>query len=120
MYGHKIRLIRIARGLSQEDVAKRLGIKQNTYSNIETNTQKESDEQLQKIAELFGVSIEDIKSPEPIIMNFHNSPHSNGITGNISHNHNASDELIAQLTLQLQQKDSQISFLQELVKNLQK
>lgn len=119
MYGHKIRMIRIARGLSQEDVARRLGIAQNSYSKIETNTQKESEEQLVKIAELFGVSIEDIKSPEPIVMHFHNSPNS-GNTGPVSNLTSVSDELISQLTYQLQQKDQQIQFLQDLIKSMQK
>ena len=109
MYGTKIRLIRLSRGLNQEGVAQQLGIKQNAYSKIETNQSKASDAMVEKLATIFGVSAEDIKSPEPVIINFHNSPQSNGVNnGEIK---NQSEQLLQQLTQQLAIKDKQIEEL---------
>jgi transcriptional regulator with XRE-family HTH domain len=108
MYGTKIRLIRLSRGLNQEGVAKELGIKQNAYSKIETNQSKISDE---KLATIFGVSAEDIKSPEPIIINFHNSPQSNGAVINHGEIKNQNEQLLEQLSQQLAIKDKQIEQL---------
>lgn len=112
MYGTKIRLIRLSRGLNQEAVAKELGIKQNAYSKIETNQSKLSDATIEKLATIFGVSAEDIKSPEPIIINFHNSPQSNGGVGvNNDEAKNQNEQLLQQLTQQLAVKDKQIEEL---------
>jgi transcriptional regulator with XRE-family HTH domain len=109
MIGNKIRIIRLNRGLNQETVARELGITQNAYSKIETNQSKISDETIEKLANLFGVSSEDIKSPEPVIVNFHNSPQSNGVNnGEIRH---YNEQLLLQLTQQLLVKDKQIEEL---------
>jgi|688.fasta_scaffold65441_4 transcriptional regulator with XRE-family HTH domain len=112
MYGTKIRLIRLSRGLNQEAVAQKLGIKQNAYSKIETNQGKISDAMVDKLADIFGVAAEDIKSPEPIIINFHNSPQSNGAVGvNNGEVKNQNEQLLQQLTQQLAIKDKQIEEL---------
>ena len=109
MYGTKIRLIRLSRGFNQEGVAQQLGITQNAYSKMETNHSKISDEMMEKLATVFGVSAEDIKSPEPVIINFHNSPQSNGVNNGEIKNH--SEQLLQQLTNQLTVKDKQIEEL---------
>lgn len=109
MYGTKIRLIRTSRGMNQEEVAKKLGILQNAYSKIETNQSKVSDAMVEKLAAIFGVSAEDIKSPEPVIINFHNSPQSNGVNNGEIKNQN--EQLLQQLTQQLAIKDKQIEEL---------
>jgi transcriptional regulator with XRE-family HTH domain len=70
MYGEKIRLIREIRGFSQENVAAKLGILQNTYSRIETNSSKLNSAMLVKIAEVLEVSPMDILSTQPSIVNF--------------------------------------------------
>jgi transcriptional regulator with XRE-family HTH domain len=116
MYGTKIRMIRLSRGLSQEVVAKQLDILQNAYSKIETNHTKVSDEMVEKLATIFGVSAEDIKSPEPVIINFHNSPQSNGVNNGEIKNQN--EQLLQQLTQQLAIKDKQIEELMALNKLL--
>ncbi len=75
MYGAKITVIRLARGYTQDFLARQLNIEQTSYSKIEHDIKvKVSDELLGKIAVALGVTIEDIKSPTPIIMNFHNNP----------------------------------------------
>lgn len=75
MYGSKIAAIRLTRGYTQDYVAKSIGVDQRTYSRIEKDEKVIVDDMmLEKIAQTLGVSKEDIKSPTPIIMNFHNSP----------------------------------------------
>ena len=51
MHGQKIRIIRELRGFSQEYLANKLGIAQNSYSKIETNRTKLNTEMLTKIAD---------------------------------------------------------------------
>lgn len=106
MYGNKIRIIRLCRGLSQEDVAKKLGIIQNAYSKIENNHTKLSEGLLQQLADIFGVSIADIKSPEPIIISFHNTGNVNG-----EGNRHVNEKLVQELSNQLLEKDKQIQQL---------
>ncbi len=70
MYGEKIKMIREIRGFSQEHMANRLDIAQNTYSRIETNQTKLTAELLARVAKELGVSPVDILSSEPAIVNF--------------------------------------------------
>jgi transcriptional regulator with XRE-family HTH domain len=95
--------------MTQEIVAQKIGTSQHAYSKIENGSSKISDETLDKIARLFGVSIEDLKSPEPVIINFNNSPQSSSYNkGEIIY---ASEQLLTQLTQQLKEKDKQIEML---------
>ncbi len=115
MYGTKITSIRLARGYTQEYVAKQIGLDQQSYSKIEKdNKVKVSDELLSKIAEVLGVSIEDIKSPTPIIMSFHNSPYS----GQITNSNNTDAQLIEALRNELQEKNEQLKEKDEQIKAL--
>lgn len=107
----QIRIIRLSRGLNQEAVAQKLGITQNAYSKIESNQSKLSEENIKKLATIFGVSVEDIKSPEPIILNFNNSPQSNGINNGEIKQYN--EQLVQQLSQQLTTKDKQIEQLMQ-------
>ena len=68
MYGNKIRALRMLRGFSQEYMADKLEINQTTYSRIETNQQKLTAETLEKLAGILGVSVTDITSNEPLII----------------------------------------------------
>lgn len=51
---------RIAKGLSQEDMAKRLGISRNSYRNIEKGNLNVINCQLRNIAEILDTSVEEI------------------------------------------------------------
>lgn len=102
-------MIRLSRGLTQEVVAEKIGKTQNAYSKIETDNIKVSDEILDKLAKLFGVSAEDLKSPEPVIINFHNSPQSSSY--NLGAINYTNEKLIQELMIQLKEKDKQIEFL---------
>ena len=70
MYGEKIRFIREMRGLSQENIASKLGIAQNAYSRIETNHSKLGSDILLKLATILQVSPMDILSSQPAVINF--------------------------------------------------
>lgn len=70
MYGEKIKMIREIRGFSQELMASKLNMAQNTYSRIENNQTKLTAEMLEKISKELGVSPIDILSTEPAIVNF--------------------------------------------------
>lgn len=67
MYGNKLRIIRLNRGMSQQEIAAKTGIQQNSYSRMESNQQKIPDPILEKMADILGVSTADIRSSEPII-----------------------------------------------------
>ena len=55
-----VRAWRRAKEISQEDMAVRLGIHVNTYQNWEAELEKISIGNAKKIAEIFGVSLDDI------------------------------------------------------------
>ena len=55
---------RRAKEISQKDMAEKLGVHVNTYQNWEKSPQNISIENARKIAEIFGVSFEDISFTE--------------------------------------------------------
>ena len=54
--GNRIRKFRIERGLSQKEMAKLTGIPYSTYSNYENNNREPNLAQLSKIANILGIS----------------------------------------------------------------
>ena len=54
--GNRIRKFRIERGLSQKEMAKLTGIPYSTYSNYENNNREPNLAQLRKIANILGIS----------------------------------------------------------------
>ena len=115
MYGTKISSIRTARGYAQEYVASRLGIAQNTYSKIERDETKKLDEEMmQKLAEVLGVLSEDIKSPTPVVMTFHNSPQSGQYNTHLLQD----EKVIEAFVDQLKVKDEQIAQQNKLIQQL--
>lgn len=106
MYGSKISMIRLARGYTQDYMAKKLGIAQNVYSKIEKNEKSTIDEtMLEKIALLLGVSTEDIKSPTPIVMSFLNREFDRA---EVTQNNYSSERVIEELNKQIKHKDDLI------------
>lgn len=62
MYMQKIKEFRIKNNLSQEQVAKSIGVSRPTYTAIETGKQKISAEEAQKLASLFSIGIDELLS----------------------------------------------------------
>ena len=108
-------MVRELRGLSQENMANRLGIAQNTYSKYETNQSKISAETLEKIAEILEVSPLDLMSQQPAIINFQPNQ---GTQQSIAHADNVitnEKELYVQM---LAAKDAEIERLQSIIEKL--
>jgi len=108
--GDKIRILRTMKGFSQENMAKMMGISRLAYGDIERNKTNLSKAHLKKIAEVLGISIDDIETAVDSVANFFdhfNSPQVNEGTTNTSHHQNNFDEKdlihqkeILQLTLE--------------------
>jgi transcriptional regulator with XRE-family HTH domain len=114
--GNKIRTIRELRGYSQDYVAAKLEIAQNTYSKLETNQTKLTTEMLEKIASILEVSINDILSDEPIVLNFYGINHgAQGKFDLIEHLHTGQKELYDKL---LVSKDEEITHLKSIIESL--
>jgi DNA-binding XRE family transcriptional regulator len=62
MYIQKIKELRIQKGLSQEQVAKVIGVSRPTYTAIEVGKQKLDLEEAQKLAKLFGIGVDELLS----------------------------------------------------------
>lgn len=108
---NKIQFIREVRGYPQEKVAEKLAMAQNTYSRYESNPKRFSEDQINELANFFGVAKEDLLNEEPVIINLHNT---NGYiqTENFYFN---TKELIDKL---IQSKDEEITTLKTLTEEL--
>lgn len=62
MYMQKIKEFRIEKGLSQEQVARAIGVSRPTYTAIEAGKQKLSLEEAQKLAKLFSIGVDELLS----------------------------------------------------------
>ncbi len=115
MYGEKIRMIRELRNLSQETMADSLGIKQNSYSKIETNQTKLTAEMLQKIATVLQVSPLDIMNQQPAIINLQPNQGTQHAIGYIETFVSTQKEMVEKLVAA---KDDEIKTLKEVIDKL--
>ena len=70
MNGQKLRVIREFRNYSQEHIAGKLGISQNSYSRIENNQTKLTAERLKQLAAILNVPPEELLSDKDPVINF--------------------------------------------------
>ncbi len=117
MYGDKIRMIREVRNFSQEYIADKLGIKQNSYSKIENNQTKLTAEMLQKIADVLQVSPLDIMNHQPAIINLQSNQGTQQAIGYIETFVSSQKELIEKM---IGSKDQEIANLKSIIDNLLK
>ncbi len=114
-YGLRIRTFRKLRGYTQQDVADRINVTQSTYSRIETDDHEVSVEELKKIAEALDVSLGDLISSEPLVINNHASNH--GAQGKIEHfysdNKDMYEKLLTTMSQQIEQMQKLIMLLSE-------
>jgi len=73
MTGNKLRLLREFRNYSQDYVAKKLGITQNTYSRVENNQTRITTERLHQIAQILNVPVGELVSNEELVIQCRNS-----------------------------------------------
>lgn len=57
-----IKLARVSKGLTQEQLAKRLGIKQSTLSQWEKNIDRVSFGDVRRLCKILGINIEEVAS----------------------------------------------------------
>lgn len=99
--GDKIRAFRELKNYTQEYVANRLRISQQTYSYIEQKGIKEDDKRFEKIADVLGTSRENIQNFDSNkIFNQNNHDNAQGYFNLYCTFHQQGDELIKQLKLQ--------------------
>ena len=58
LFSVRLKELRLQHGFSQEELAEKIGIKQNSYSDWEHGKSKPNYEKLEKIADFFGVSLD--------------------------------------------------------------
>ena len=58
LFSVRLKELRLRHGFNQEELAKQIGIKQNSYSDWEHGKCKPNYEKLEKIADFFGVSLD--------------------------------------------------------------
>lgn len=113
MYGNKVRALRLLRGFSQEYMADKLEINQTSYSRIENNQQKLTAEMLEKLAGVLGVSVTDITSNEPLIIQ--NNASNYGAQGRIENFYADQKELFERI---IASKDDEITNLKGVIDSL--
>ena len=117
-YGEKIRMIRELRGFSQDHMANKLNMAQNTYSRIEKNQTKLTAELLEKVAKELGVSPVDILSTEPAIVNF-GTVHGT-LQGNIENFYTYQKELLETVRVTLETITEHNRLLMKFIANQEK
>ena len=58
LFSVRLKELRLQHGFSQEEIAEKIGVKRNTYSDWENGKCKPNYEKLEKIADFFGVSLD--------------------------------------------------------------
>ena len=58
LFSARLKELRLQHGFSQEELAEKIGIKRNSYSDWENGKCKPNYEKLEKIADFFGVSLD--------------------------------------------------------------
>jgi transcriptional regulator with XRE-family HTH domain len=109
-------MLRELQGFSQEYIASQLGMTQASYSRIETNQTKLSTDMLEKIANELGVSVADIVSTEPLVINFYGTNHGAQCTfGTVEHFDAGQKELYEKI---IGSKDEEIVRLNKIIEKL--
>lgn len=109
MIREKLKTLRIAKGLSQEELASAIHLTSNTISNIETGKQKTLDiELLQVFANFYQIPITDLLTENSLTMNFHQKVE-NGYASYIQNLNTENKELINSLREQLQSQNIQLA-----------
>lgn len=113
--GDKIKKIRDLKGLKQEEVAEKLNITPQAYGKIERNETKLDTERLHQIAEIFGITTEDIQGFDDKNMFVNNLKECENSQGTyfIMNNFSDTDKLYPLLEKVIAQQQEEIRFLRE-------
>ena len=108
--GHNIRRYREKKGWKQESLAEKIGMSQSNLSNVESNKQDATWEQIQAIAEALEISTQKLtKQKNPVF----NSNHQQGGHANNYIVHNGTEDAIAAKDEVIAAKNEVISVLQD-------
>jgi len=113
--GDNIRIIREARGYSQDYVATKLGITQQTYSNIEKNPEKATIKRLKEVAGVLQVNFVTLLGEDEMYVqqNFSQNGGKAATQMNVTGDNNTENEIYERLITELKEE---IDFLRELAK----
>lgn len=115
--GERIKRIRESKNYTQEHVAGKLGISQNSYSKLETGGVKVTTDRLQQIADIFEIPVEQLWTDENQTFNFHNS-HIERFYGYIEHLQDDNKEQLKLLGEQIKYLQTENNRLLSLVEKL--
>ncbi len=108
--GQKIKYLRKIKGLTQDDMADALNMSQQAYSRIENDQTQPSHEQMKKITETLGMSLENFdKWDGKLVFNNFGNPSN----GQINHFKALSEDERGLYQQLLDQKDAEIAQLKE-------
>ncbi len=114
----KIHLMRTIKGLSQEDIAEKLGISPNGYGKIERGETDVQWSRLQQIAEILGVTVKDLVTlGDKTFVNLNLGRDQNNNMASEQTNCETKYEL-EKANLLIEQKDKEIHLLQEQIAQL--
>jgi transcriptional regulator with XRE-family HTH domain len=121
--GTRIKRFRELKNLTQEHLAERLGISQNSYSRLESETVKITTDRLKEIAGVLDVPAEYLLNTEAPVYNFSNNT-SNKFVGHIENIYDDQKELlqktIEMLETQLKEANADRKRLLEMIAELVK
>lgn len=110
-----LKVLREVNNYTQEYVASKIGVDQSTYSKIERNPKNLKAEQVEKLAELYDVSVADILSSEGLTIHF--SGHIEKNNGYVHNNYEMQRDVLDKIYAA---KDSEIQTLKEQIEYLKK
>jgi transcriptional regulator with XRE-family HTH domain len=116
----KIRLIREAKGLTQEQVAEKMEMSPNAYGNIERGDNDPKLSKLQKIAEIFEIELSELISlseKENLTINFSNYQENGKFTKSKVYISSSNSELEKQQLIN-ELKDKELAMQQREIENL--
>jgi DNA-binding XRE family transcriptional regulator len=115
--GSKLYRLRVRHNYTQQFVAEALGVAQSTLGRWEKDPDKMHIDELRKAAEFYKVSTEWLLSPDPLVLNIHNSKVEHGSNGGAYHNtmNMMPQEVLERMTAQY---DAHIEALHKLTERL--
>lgn len=119
--GTRIKRYREIKNLTQEHLAEKLGISQNSYSRLESETVKISTDRLKEIAEILDVPAEYLMNTDAPVYNFSNNS-SNRFVGHVENLYDDQKELLHKtieiLEVQLKEANEDRKRLLEIISEL--
>lgn len=95
-WGKKFYQLRVRHRYTQEHLAEVLGIRQNSYSLLESGTSEPKREHIERVAKLYGMSVEELEQWEPGTVNQMHNTVANAYT-TVQHQHVVSQEFVQDL-----------------------